>query len=298
MSPTKNAIKTRREDAANYSSVFFDGKTLRIPLDKNKPITELRYPEFYDVAINSKCFANCANCYTSATKYGNNFKNVIRKINDIFGTMSENERGYQVALGGAGEPTLHEDFIGVLEAFYNLGIVPNYTTNGMHLSDEIVSATKKYCGGVAVSSHPHIVNIWRNAIDKLIANNIKSNIHVVVSDANSVKYLENVYKDYSGKVDYFVILPQINIGRAVDCPKQTDYNGLSKFLDENSKNADIALGANLYPFLKENNRWNVSLYPPEILSKYLILDDLPTLYRSSFDMTPVPRDWMPLVPYS
>jgi len=288
-------IKTRREKPANYSSVFFDGKTIRIPIDPSKPITELMYPEFYDVAINSRCMANCRNCYTSATKDGKNFQDVVRKINNIFGPMSPNERAYQVALGGAGEPTLHEDFIDVLEAFWKLGIVPNYTTNGMHLSQETLNATKMFCGGVAVSAHPHIKNIWKRAIDLLLENNIRTNIHIIVAGKDSIEYLKTIYNDYNDKVEYIVILPQINIGRASDITTSIDYDGLRTFLDCNSKNSNIALGANLYSFLmKEKNRWDVSLYPPEILSKYLILDDPIILHRSSFDLTtPVFRSWMP-----
>lgn len=48
-------IKTRREETANYSSVFFNGKTIRNPIDSTKPITELKYPEFYDVSLGNKC---------------------------------------------------------------------------------------------------------------------------------------------------------------------------------------------------------------------------------------------------
>jgi MoaA/NifB/PqqE/SkfB family radical SAM enzyme len=286
-------MRNRKEPSANYSSVYINGKTLRIPIDPSKPITELRFPEFLDVAINSKCLAYCPNCYTSATKHGKNFENVVSKINDIFGPMSLNERVYQVALGGAGEPTMHDDFVGVLKAFHKFEIVPNYTTNGMHLSEEIIDATKKYAGGVAVSAHPHIKTTWKKAVNLLLENKIRTNIHVIVSDAKSIDYLDEIYKDYSGKVEYIVILPHMNVGRGADDPQKIDYDRLEKFLDANYKNSNIALGANLYSFLKEKNKWGISLYSPEIFSKYLVLDDPPMLYNSSFDISkPVKREWL------
>ena len=77
----------------------------------------------------------------------------------------EEHRPYQVAIGGAGEPTLHPDFCEVLKTSRELDIMPNYTTNGMHLSDKILYATKEYCGGVAVSTHKHLK--WGKAVEKL-----------------------------------------------------------------------------------------------------------------------------------
>ena len=66
-----NDIRTRREEAANYSSVFYNGKTLRIPIDKNKPITELQYPEFLDISLGNKCeTGKCRWCYAKGNHLG------------------------------------------------------------------------------------------------------------------------------------------------------------------------------------------------------------------------------------
>ena len=46
--------------------------------------------------------------------------------------------------------------------------------------------------------------------------------------------------------------------------------------------ADIAFGANFYPFLCQTpDRFKVSLYEPEIMSAYLDLEDM-KIYKSSF----------------
>ena len=50
----------------------------------------------------------------------------------------------------------------------------------------------------------------------------------------------------------------------------------------NGSPEDIAFGANFYPYLKQDpKRFDVSLYEPEILSKYLDLETMKT-HKSSF----------------
>jgi hypothetical protein len=283
-------VKTRREEPANYSSVFFNGKTLRIPIDRKKEITELEYPEFYDISLGNKCVTGkCPWCYASGNPKGVHYKNAEEKIRTYFGRMTENQRPFQVAIGGQQEPLEHPEFEAVLRAFSDLEIVPNYTTNGVLFNDDAVALTKKYCGGVAITMHPHLEKHWRQAIDRSVANKIRTNIHFIVSDAASVEVLKKLYAEYNGKVDYFVLLPHMNVGFAEKNPKTIDYAGLEVWLDQIHSFANIAFGANFYNFLTPLKKWDVSLYPPEILSKYLVCDDRMGLYNNSFEMRPVKR---------
>ena len=280
-------VKTRREESANYSSVFFNGKTIRIPLDRSKPITELEYPEFYDISLGTKCdTGKCPWCYAKGNPKGVHYKNVTQKILNYFGNMTENQRPYQVAIGGQQEPLEHPEFESVLKAFVQLGIVPNYTTNGVLFNDEAVRLTKEYCGGVAITLHPHLENSWRQAIELAVANKLRTNIHYIVSDTVSIDALKKLYEEYNGRVDYFVLLPYMNVGFAEKRPKIIDYASLEEWLDKIHSFANIAFGANFYGFLKPLKKWDVSLYPPEILSKYLVCDDNMGLYNNSFDMLP------------
>ena len=48
-------MKIRIFPEKNYKAIFKDGKTLRIALDKSKPILDLDYPEFMDVKITDRC---------------------------------------------------------------------------------------------------------------------------------------------------------------------------------------------------------------------------------------------------
>jgi len=87
-------MRIRQYSDSNYKSVFFNGKTVRMRLDNNKPILSIPTPELEDVAINSKCFANCSYCYTSALKSGSNFTNIVDKANSVWGSLPLNERPF------------------------------------------------------------------------------------------------------------------------------------------------------------------------------------------------------------
>jgi sulfatase maturation enzyme AslB (radical SAM superfamily) len=179
-----NVIKKRIFPESNYKSVFFDLKTLRFQIDPSEPITELKYPEFYDVKITSKCNSLCPHCYQDSTPDKDNFPNLLDNFVSYFGKMDENQKPYQIAIGG-GEPTLHPDFLHLLETSHKLGIVPNYTTNGMFVDDKlrnhILLWSMVFCGGVAVSAHEHLDSYWREAVDLFTKARVKTNIHVRVS---------------------------------------------------------------------------------------------------------------------
>ena len=286
-------IKTREFKENNYRSIWFNGKTIRIALDPNKPITELEYPEFYDVKLTGKCFGKCPWCYMDSKDTDSNYENVIQKIKDYFEPMSENERPFQVAIGG-GEPTEHPDFIEVLKTFKDLGIEPNYTTNGMFCDFTsgantkeltILETTKKYCGGVAISCHPHLTNYWEIAARQFNNYGIKLNFHLIISDKRSINEFVKIYNEWMDEVDYFVLLPYGNQGRAET--KEIDWEYLiTKLPEDQSK---IAFGANFYPYLLRGNHGiKVSLYEPEIMSKFLDLKDM-SIYPSSFNLKKIEK---------
>lgn len=284
-------IKSRTFESNNYRGIYFNGKTIRIALNPDKPITELDYPEFYDVKITDNCSGKCPWCYMDSKPDAIPYENVVEKIYSYFGAMDNNQKPFQVAIGG-GEPTESPEFIDCLGAFYDLGITPNYTTNGMFLRkgiiarDDITEATKKYCGGVAVSCHPHLKEYWLNASSHFYENDIKLNFHIIISDKESCDYFINIYEKWKDEVDYFVLLPYGSQGRAEHKDIDWDYL-VSVMPDDVSK---IAFGANFYPYLmKEPNRFNVSLYEPESMSKYLDLKDM-KMYPSSFHTEEVKGD--------
>lgn len=279
----KKEIKTRIEKESNYKSVWCNGKTLRFALNQRENIKELKYPEFYDVKITGNCEGNCSYCYMDS-KPEKHYENILSKTKSFFGNISIENRPYQVAIGG-GEPTSHPDFIDLLKLFDNeLNICPNYTTNGMFIkssnSEEILEASKKYCGGVAVSCHGHLDEYWMLAANKFYEYEIKLNFHIIISDKKSIDRFTKIYDEWNNKVEYFVLLPYGNQGRAIKKEIEWDYL-VSKLPLNQSK---IAFGANFYPYLqKGNHNIKVALYEPEIMSKFLDLKDM-KIYPSSFNL--------------
>jgi sulfatase maturation enzyme AslB (radical SAM superfamily) len=278
---------TRTEVDSNYHAVFFNGKTIRIAIDKRFPIKELKYPEFYDLSFGDKCVTgNCPWCYAKGNSKGRHYQNIVKKIKDYFGVMNQNQRPFQVAIGGQQEPLEHPEFWDAVKTLKDLNIVPNYTTNGVLFSDKIAELTKKYCGGVAITAHEHLDVHWRKAIEVAKKHSIRTNIHYIVSDKISIEKLDNIYSEYKNKIDYFVLLPHMNVGYAKENPKKIDFSELEKWLDKNLSeyNSNIAFGSNFYDFLSELKKWDVSLYPPEILSKYLVFDNEVKVYKNSFEV--------------
>jgi organic radical activating enzyme len=277
-----DTTKVRIFPDKNYAATFDGFTTVRFQLDGDKPIEKLDYFEALDVAINDKCFGGCPYCYTDAKANGRNFSNVVDRLFKYFAAMSKNERPFQVAIGGAGEPTLHPDFPLVLEAFTELGILPNYTTNGMHLTPEVLEATATYAGGVAVSTHEHID--WKHAVRQLRPYAKTLHLHIIISDAASIQRFVEIYEEFEDIVDAFILLPYKPVGRA----GEKDVN-IEFCLDvlEAGEFPKVAYGAYFYEALKSRPGLNPSLYEPHHFSAYLIADENMTVYDNSFDMVPL-----------
>ncbi len=278
-------MRTRRDDNANYKAVFFNGKTLRMRLDPTREITVPKTPEIEDVAINSQCFANCSYCYTSATKHGKNFMAIVDKANDVWGNLKPNERPFQIAIGGAGESTIHPDWVEFVKNVNALGIVPNYTTNGMHLSDAVLKVTEELCGGVAVSYHPHIPKVFSSAIKSLSDINTRLNTHIIIGSEQSLNGdAMEIYELYKDSIEYFVMLPYQAAGRGKHIDTNEVWKQMFTWIDSlpKERQKQFAFGALFYPFLCENEIvLNIDKYEPEIYSGYRLMDDSYKLLRKS-----------------
>jgi len=269
-------MKTRTLPESNYHAIYIDGRTLRFPIDPKREITELEYPEFYDVKITDKCFGGCPYCYQSSLPSASHFRDVPGKIRRKFGSMTENQRPFQVAIGG-GEPTLHPDFREICATFKELGIDPNYTTNGTNLTDEVLDITEEYVNGVAVSCHPHLD--WLGGVARLYERGIYTNLHIIISDEDSVDTFLKIRERLKGMIQYFVLLPMIAQGRAKE--EFHAWGSLRRNLDGLEDRSDVAFGALFHPFLVDLD-WDISIYEPEAFSRYLVLDDKMREYPSSF----------------
>ena len=134
----------------------------------------LNYPSLIDIGIMGHCENNCKICYQGNTDKPNMTLDNFKKIID-----ESKEHITQVALGGKGDPNLHENFKEILEYCRLNNVVPNYTTSGNGLTDEQVKITKQYVGAVAVSSYDQ--NFTYSALNRFIESGVKTNIHYVAS---------------------------------------------------------------------------------------------------------------------
>lgn len=143
-------------------------------------------PELLDISITNWCNKGCIICYRNSNENGTHIS--LEDYEFIMEQASKNNV-LQVALGG-GNPNQHPQFIEILKLTrekYN--IVPSYTTNGRGLRSEILEATKKYCGAVAVSAYEPF-HETKEAVKYLSNYGIKVNLHYVLDNHSIEKAIE------------------------------------------------------------------------------------------------------------
>jgi hypothetical protein len=292
--------KKRVFPAYNYNALWFNLKTIRLGSGVAKELPA-DMAEFYDVGINTLCNAECPFCYVSASHKGINYPDICETWKKwMYMYQSEVKDGtvftskpFQIAIGSTGEPTIHPDFCKFLETVYNTGVVPNYTTNGITLSNiktsrELLEYTRNFVGGVAVSLGNKALK--RNA-DMAIVNLITMgdtnvNIHHIISTKDSVDDFIKEWKRYGSDIKYHVLLPLMPSGRSSKGLDEGVFEYLEeKILEENVTN--VAFGAHFCKYLK-NSKIPTYLYPPESLSKNVILTkDKVQITPSSFNLNPI-----------
>jgi uncharacterized protein YbjQ (UPF0145 family) len=202
----------------------------------------------------------------------------------VWGAKPLNNRPIEIAIGGHGESTMHPNWVEFVKTVKQLGIVPNYTTNGMHLSDNILQATEEYCGGVAVSYHPHIQKVFHKAIDKLSEIDTQLNTHLIIGSPESLIDTQALFEMYYDQIKYFVMLPYQAAGFAKPIETHETWTMMFEWinsLDKESKNK-FAFGALFYPWLLNNKiDLNIDIYEPEIYSGYRMMDDSYKILRKS-----------------
>jgi len=244
----------KRKISDYYSSLFFvsDNGYIYREIDIDKIYFNDTAPELLDISIIRKCNFNCPYCYMDSKENNQDILSLddIKWLIDFFGEY----KPYQVALGG-GEPTLHSEFTEILKLFRTNDIIPNYTTNGLGLfSKEIIKATEKYCGGVALTYHPHRKEIFEKAINILSQLSIQRNIHIIVTHRNIDK-LEEIIDRYINKVDTIVLLKFMELGRGINLSttESLTINDLQKLKNIISKYpiGKIAVSSPLIPLIIE-----------------------------------------------
>ncbi len=142
---------------------------------------KLKYPSMLDIGIMGHCLNNCHFCYQGDGDEPNMSLDLFKKIID-----ESKDYTNQCALGGRGDPNLHENFEEILKYARESGIVPNYTTSGNGLTQEQINVSREYCGAVAVSDYgtDHTFKAIRDLMDSGVK---KVNIHFIFSRGSAAK---------------------------------------------------------------------------------------------------------------
>lgn len=211
------------------------------------------WPELADISISNHCSKGCDFCYRDS-KPNNSFMS-LDDYKYLLKQLKHPHWGnvFQVALGG-GEPLEHPDFLKIIEVTIANGIVPNFTTNGKYLTNDIILKLRDKVGAVAISSID-IETINQETIKNLEKNNIKCNIHYVLNRHNlqqAIDILNGKYNPSLQGLNSIVFLTYKPLGRANNfliLRINQDFLSFINLVDNNSCSTRIGFDACFVPML-------------------------------------------------
>ena len=174
-----DACHLRHDKKADVWTLFnvYNGAKVRFGTGADN-YTKSNVPELVDLKVTDKCSFGCKFCYQGSTpegKHGSFFTagTIIEALADL-GT-------FEIAIGG-GEPTEYVAFPQIIGKIYDMGMIPNFTTN----SDEwlknrgLVEMIKKCCGSIGVSVNT-VKDVEKyKSIKKAMSWHVSVNAQVVV----------------------------------------------------------------------------------------------------------------------
>lgn len=224
------------------------------------------FPELLDVGIMGHCIHGKSGLCTKAgiECYQDGLHSESPNMNlDDFRSIALQCRGetYQIALGGCGDPDQHENFGEILKVCRDQSIVPNFTTSGFGMTEDIAKLCKEYCGAVAVSWYRSEYTL--QAISCLLSAGVKTNIHYVLNK-NTIgeaihRLREHTFPEGSNAVVFLLHKP-VGLG-SVDNIIDKDNNEFKAFIEYiNSNDTQYKIGFDscTVPALIQN-QGNISL---------------------------------------
>lgn len=172
------------------------------------------FPELLDVGIMGHCKHGvsglCVKAGVECYQDGLHSSKPNMTLEDFKEIVNQcKKHTYQIALGGCGDPDQHENFEEILKVCRDANIVPNFTTSGLGMTQELAALCKKYCGAVAVSWYRSAYT--DKAIVELVNAGVKTNVHYVLSKSTVEEALgrlkacvsdDEFLKDSMEEVDY------------------------------------------------------------------------------------------------
>lgn len=190
----KNFISCFNQETGFYfrTGILEDGK------DTGVDPFMASFPELLDVGIMGHCIHGkiglCQKAGIGCYQDGLHSNNPNMSLED-FKKIAEQCKGktFQFALGGCGDPDQHEHFEEILKVCKENGIVPNFTTSGFGMTKALAKLCKQYCGAVAVSWYRSPYTL--KAINLLLTEKVKTNIHYVLSKSTFTEALQHLQSD-------------------------------------------------------------------------------------------------------
>ena len=155
-------IRVIRDGEYNFTTMFNDktGEYIRA-FDVEEDPFMAEYPHLIDVGLMGNCAHGksglCMKAGIKCYQDGLHSDKPNMKLEDYKKIIDwSKERLFEIALGGCGDPDMHENFEEVLKYTRDNGIIPNFTTSGLGMTPEKAALCKKYCGAVAVSQYSRL----------------------------------------------------------------------------------------------------------------------------------------------
>lgn len=303
-------LKIREFPENNYKALWCNLKTIRLG---EGAATELpsNYSEFYDVSLGDKCqTGKCNFCYVSSNPDGQYYEGVAETWKKWMDTFYEerDEHGiihtnkpFQIAIGSQGSADESPEFCNFIKAVYDSNVIPNYTTNGVILSQfdnpnskwyrqalSIITYTKACVGGVAVSFGNELLRKYANKAVEVLLNKCDTNvnIHHIISTKESVDKFVAEWARYGDDILYHVLLPLMPSGRSNKGVEEGVFEYLENAIERNNiKN--VAFGAHFIKDLR-TSKIKTWLYDEQCFSKNIILTpDRVQITPSSFNLNPI-----------
>lgn len=157
--------KVLKDSKYGFGSIFnmSTGEYIRgIDVDDDPFMAE--YPHLIDVGVMGHCeHGKSGLCVKAGVKCYQNgltrddpnmtledYTRIIKESKDYL---------FEIALGGAGDPDMHENFEEILRVTRAANIIPNFTTSGLGMTPEKARLCKELCGAVAVSMYSRLKDI-------------------------------------------------------------------------------------------------------------------------------------------
>lgn len=213
----KASVIVKRFASDRYTALFnpHSGFFARIEdSGVEEPFWSSHGPELLDIAVTNWCDKGCSFCYRKSDVSGthislNDYRELMRQAQEM--------HVFQVALGG-GNPNQHPQFSELLRITReDFGIVPNYTTNGRGLTREVIAATARYAGAVAVSAYaPYSETL--EAVRLLRSEGILTNLHFMLTSRSvdtAIEWLRHP-PELLASANAIVFLNYKPVGRSAD----------------------------------------------------------------------------------